>query len=133
MPTWHRSQGVWKTAHFKAKEAECRCGICSMQMISDDFLLKLEELRQEYGAPIRINSGYRCQLKQDQLRKQGYETAKGISSHTQGIACDVSGSDMAALEAACLKVFANFSVGVAKTFIHVDQRSGGPRRWSYKG
>jgi uncharacterized protein YcbK (DUF882 family) len=89
-------------------------------------------VRVAFNAPITINSGYRCAVKQEQLRKAGYETAVGISSHELGIAADISAPDMAALGVAVEKVFGPYSIGTANSFYHVDSRPNGPRRWSYK-
>jgi uncharacterized protein YcbK (DUF882 family) len=130
---WNRSDiTTWTSKHFRAKEFECRCGCCARQVLDDKLISMLDEVRDLVGRPVRITSGFRCAKHQDDLRKQGLETAVGKSSHENGQAADLSCPDMAALEKACLQVFAQYSVGVAKAFIHVDVRQGGPRRWRYK-
>jgi uncharacterized protein YcbK (DUF882 family) len=131
MPMWDRTQTFQLSPHFSSSEFTCSCGVCQKQLINQQFLDMLEAVRTAFGAPIKINSGYRCAVKQEQLRKQGYETAVGISSHELGIAADVSAHDMAALGIAVATVFGPYSIGTAKSFIHVDSRPGGPRRWSY--
>lgn len=129
---WSRSDlATWSSKHFRAKEFECQCGVCQRQALDDKLLSMLEEVRELVGSPVRITSGYRCANRQDALRKQGLETAAGKSSHEEGKAADLACADMAALEKACLQVFAKYSIGTAKAFIHVDIRTGGPRRWGY--
>lgn len=134
MSTWTRHNNAQKmiSKHFSYNEMCCKCGLCQIQVSDDQFLALLEELREEYGAPITVNSAYRCANKQAQLRKAGYETAVGISSHEQGKAADITAEDMIKLKAAAFKIFARYSIGLASSFIHLDSRSGGPRRWSYK-
>lgn len=129
---WNRSDlTAWTSAHFKAKEFECSCGICSRQVADDRLIKLLEDLRVLLNMPIRINSGFRCANKQQQLRNAGYETAVGTSTHEMGQAADLSCDDMAALRVACETIFGKFSIGTAHSFIHVDIRAGGPRRWGY--
>jgi uncharacterized protein YcbK (DUF882 family) len=129
---WNRAYGVWRSNHFSPKECECKCGVCTQQRFDDKLLKMLEEVREEVGLPIKITSGFRCARYQEILRNKGYETAVGTSSHEMGMAADIRCDDMLKLETACLRVFANYSLGKSNTFIHLDIRSGGPRRWSYK-
>jgi uncharacterized protein YcbK (DUF882 family) len=129
---WSRSDlATWSTKHFKAKEFECHDNVCQRQVCDDKLLSMLEEVRELVGMPLTITSGFRCAKRQDDLRKQGLETATGISSHEMGQAADIACADMTKLREACEQVFAKYSIGVAKVFIHVDVRAGGPRRWSY--
>jgi uncharacterized protein YcbK (DUF882 family) len=129
---WDRHHGVWKSRYFSPKEFECTDNVCKRQVLDDTLIRMLDEVRELVGLPVRVTSGFRCAKRQADLRAQGLETAKGVSSHEMGQAVDIACSDMKALEEACLKVFAKHSVGIAKTFIHVDVRTGGPRRWGYK-
>lgn len=135
---WTRANGAWKSRHFVAKEFNCTCGVCHSQVISDDLVEDLDCVREEVGIPVVVTSGYRCRKRQDDLRKQGYETAAGISSHEMGLAADItlrcedhSPENWDRLRAAVLKQFAQHSVGEAKSFFHVDRRPNGPRRWTY--
>ena len=131
---WNRRDvTTWASKHFRAKEFECQCGVCARQVMDDKLIAMLDEVRELVGLPIKVTSGFRCANRQDALRKQGLETTAGKSSHENGMAADLACADMAALEKACLEVFADRSVGIARTFIHVDTRQGvKPRRWRYK-
>lgn len=118
--------------HFRSREFDCPCDRCSHTFVDSDFLRSLDALRDELGCEIKITSGYRCDYKQEQLREAGYETAKGVSTHTQGIAADLMTGTHAGivLEAAARKVGIT-SVGVGSNWVHVDKRLG-ERRWEYR-
>lgn len=51
--------------HFTLQEFECRCGKCQMppearKNITVLVGAVLDPLREHYGRPIQVNSGYRC-------------------------------------------------------------------------
>ena len=127
--SFKKGDKVHLSKNFTSLEFQCSCAKCDTNIIAKELLDLIQKVRDDYGAPIRINSAYRCANKQEELRNQGYETAKGKSSHEEGWALDVSSSNMSKLLTVCEKYFKN--VGVAKSFIHIDIRDGGPRRWSY--
>ena len=117
--------------HFLVSEFDCKCPQCTITLILPELIAKLEDIRVVIGIPLKINSGYRCEHYQEELRLQGFETAKGISTHSLGAAADISanGYTGAQLEAVASK--AGFkSIGVGKSFVHVDLRDK-ERRWSY--
>jgi uncharacterized protein YcbK (DUF882 family) len=106
--------------HFSKKEFDCQCG-CGTGTINTILVQKLELVRQEYGKPMRINSGIRCL---EHNRKIG---SKDTSSHIKCVAADVGCTDMSArheLLQILLKYFKR--VGVHKQFIHVDVDSDKP-------
>lgn len=54
--------------HFKPAEFICHCGRCNgstpagvADLMDQEFIKALDELRHRLGFPIGINSGYRCQ------------------------------------------------------------------------
>lgn len=128
---WNRSFGRAHKKYFKLTEFECHCGVCKPQMMNEQFLDMLDAVREEYGAPITVTSGFRCARWQAKLRKDGLETAHGKSSHETGQAADLHAEDMVKLKDAVDKIFSRYSIAPAITFIHVDNREGGPRRWAY--
>lgn len=139
MEIWKRGRGHQLTVNFHCREFECLCGICSDQRLDFKLVARLQAVRDDIGLPLKINAGFRCARKQQMLRDQGFETAAGISTHEMGQAADiafVSESDktpenMAALLAACEK--AGFkAIGIAKRWLHVDERADKVRRWGYK-
>lgn len=124
---------------FEACDFDCPCKNpeCVVTLVDEVLAIGLQMMRAQLHCPLFISSGYRCQLYQAELRKQGYETAVGISQHELGCAADVftrihSGE---ALSELAYKV--GFKrCGVGGTFIHVDTKhimdgTKGITEWSY--
>ncbi len=128
---WRRGDRRKLSPHFSTVEFDCRCGLCAQQSISMKLIDKLEDVREKYGAPITVTSGFRCQAYQSKLRKTlpPGNTAIGRSAHEDSIAADITGSELPALRAICEDNFS--AVGVADKFIHVDMRVDKVRRWTY--
>lgn len=113
-----------KFTNFKPIEFACKCGICQNQKIDFIFVKKLQKLREKLDKPIKINSGYRCE--------NHNKSVGGVagSSHMAGIAADLSCDDMTGPEMYNVAKDIFDSIGVAKDFIHVDDRPG-KRLWFY--
>lgn len=119
--------------HFGAKELTCRCKYedCKEQRISADLIARLEKVRVELGQPLIVTSAYRCTEYQAHLRSSGVNTVVAKkSTHELGDAVDVVPRDgeMEGFAPICAKQFD--SIGLAKTFLHLDTRKGF-RRWNY--
>jgi zinc D-Ala-D-Ala carboxypeptidase len=108
------------TINFKKSEFACSksCG-CSHNFNMDlHFVMLLQELRTRCGFPLVINSGYRC--------PEWNEKVGGVvdSWHTKGLAVDIHCVDsirrLAIVKHAMALGFSD--IGVAKTFIHLDNR-----------
>ena len=88
----------------------------SGQLMDEKMLSMLDEVREMYGKPISINSGYRT------IRHNAKVGGKSKSSHLKGlavdIACSTSRDRYSLLEA--LKSVGFNRIGIAKSFIHVD-------------
>jgi uncharacterized protein YcbK (DUF882 family) len=69
--------------HFDDSEFECKCGKCQLPEISKELLEILEKVREHFGKPIQINSGYRCP---DHNAKIG---GSPRSQHCKGTAADI--------------------------------------------
>ena len=102
--------------HFKANELECRCGKCSISIISDDLITRLEVLRRLWGKAVVITSAYRCQAHNEKIG------GKAHSWHVSGHAADLllPDKDRDLFIKLCSKVF-NYSY-VGEGFCHVDVR-----------
>ena len=107
------------SAHFDTSEFACGCG-CGFGLgptdVDPDLIHLLEDMRLDYGGPIKINSGCRC--------KSHNDAVGGVkkSAHLRGTAADIAvdgGEDKHNLLSAA---FGNdaYGVGVAGTFVHVD-------------
>ena len=91
------------------------------------FLDKLDELREVCGFPFKITSGYRDKTHPNEARKEMPGT------HNQGIAADIAVSNgferMNVVHNALKLGFGG--IGVARTFVHVDNRKTTPVMWTY--
>ena len=106
---------------------ECKCtnSACVTQIIDDELMEKLVQLRELCKSSIVVTSAYRCE---EHNKKIG---GHPNSSHIQGLAADVICPSMSMKDFNALveKVFNN--IGNANNFTHVDVRPNGPRRWKY--
>lgn len=103
------------------------CSETGERGISHAFVLKLDSLRYECGFPFVINSGYRSPEHSLERVKEKPGT------HTQGIAADIrfyNGEQMRRIVHNALKLGFG-GIGVAKTFVHVDDRKTTPVMWAY--
>ena len=97
--------------------------------MSLEFLAKLDEAREYAGVPFKINSAYRTEAHNRAIG------GKPNSSHLRGLAVDISVTDsrkrFIVLEA-LIRVGFN-RIGVAKSFIHVDDDKDKPSEvvWVY--
>lgn len=94
-----------------------------------EFLHMLDLAREDAGIPFKINSGYRT--------KEHNKKVGGVpsSSHTKGLAADIhctSDADRSKIVEALICVGFN-RIGIAKTFIHVDNNleKNSHRIWVY--
>ncbi len=130
--TWVKGEYENLGRFFTTKEMECCCTHprCTEQRIAVELIRRLDATRAAHGKPIRINDGYRCPMEQEDLRRRGFETAKGISQHELGRAADISCANMAALMPLLEQRFK--AIGAAHSWAHVDLRDDKVRRWTYK-
>ena len=89
----------------------------------------LEEFRDRVGMPVRINSGFRCLV---YYRRVG---SPDSSQHPRGDAADIGRLPGMAIDdmiviADRFEAFANGGIGRYESFIHVDVRPNGPKRWA---
>lgn len=107
--------------------SEFYCSETGENDMDQDFLDKLDTLRGVCGFPFNINSGYRSV-------KHSKESSKPEpGTHTQGIAADIAvngGRQRYVIVNNAVRL--GFTgIGIAKTFIHVDARSGPAMMWGY--
>ena len=122
------------TKNFKTTEFQCQCkhASCKEQRISKTLIEKLVKIRGQILEPMQIHSGFRCHAHQQDLIKQEVNTVVAKkSTHELGDACDVSPIRMKipTFMTFCAKEF--MAIGIAKTFLHLDLRTGYVRRWDY--
>lgn len=133
MITFKRNENKLISKFFKSKEFECKCGKCEEQFVSEGLLEKLDKVREEFGKPVIVTSGYRCPA-----HNEAIGGAKN-SSHVNGLAADIQPKivtldDLDLLYEICYNIFSNIGDGRSKKFIHVDDRElkkSGKRHWIY--
>ena len=123
-----------KTQFFKTSEFACQCTNkdCKEQRIHKDIISKLNSLRKEINEPIMVTSGFRCEKHQIALRNSGVNTVVAKkSTHELGDAVDCRPTRMRISDflTFCAKQFE--AIGIAKSFLHLDLRTGKIRRWDY--
>lgn len=101
-----------------------------LEFMDQEFLDKLDLIREEAGIPFKITSGYRT------AKHNIKEGGKKNSAHKLGKAADIqaiSGHDkFVIIRAAILNGI--MRIGVGKTFIHLDNavdRLPWPNTWTY--
>ena len=114
--------------HFRSEEFACGCG-CGFDTVSQELVYLLESIRQEYGKPMIITSGCRCEYHN--------HAVGGVpnSAHTRGTAADIlveGGLDRRKMVDLAVMNWAS-GIGVARSFVHVDVDDVLPRPsiWSY--
>lgn len=117
--------------HFTREEMACRCG-CGRADMDPDYMHWLDELRESFGEPIIVTSGYRCPDHNEDVSSTGRD-----GPHTTGKAVDVAVSHEAAYRLLDLAMRTGASgVGVNQKgsgrFLHLDRLAEPrPRVWSY--
>lgn len=117
--------------NFKASEFACKH--TGKNLMTKEFMDRLQKMRTAYGKPMRITSGYRD-------RTHPIEAKKATAgAHTTGMACDVAVQGADALRLIQLALMYGFTgIGVQQKgggrFIHLDCCTDGfprPTIWSY--
>jgi uncharacterized protein YcbK (DUF882 family) len=100
----------------------------SGQLMSKELLSKLDQVREMYGKPIQVTSGYRTEAHNEKVGgvqktydDNGNVVNKG-SSHLYGLAADIACTNSAdRFHLVQLLMLHNIKrIGIAKTFIHID-------------
>lgn len=112
--------------YFNSAEFLLASPSCHLSDMDSAFMRKIDQLRDICGFPFVVNSAYRC---------RDWELTHGRSGngyHTFGRAVDISCTD-AFKRAMIVKNAFSLGingVGVASTFIHLDDRPD-PKVWTY--
>ncbi len=120
-----------KIKNFSQDEMACKCG-CNVSAMSEEFMVKLQELRDRCGFALPVNSGYRCASHNEAIN--GHPN----SAHQSGEGADLSCERDKARIVIQYALEMGFSVGIAQKgesrYVHVDTKirhSGKPNLWSY--
>ena len=112
--------------NFKREEFACKCG-CGFDTVDVKLMEVLQWLRYVLDAPITITSGCRCS---DHNNKIG---GSKLSQHKLGRAADIKTGYKPQYVADILNEMYEdeISIGVYDTFVHVDTRTDGGKRWGF--
>lgn len=118
------------TKNFSDNELKCQhCGALNPHGAFTTFMERIQKLREAYGKPLRVTSGYRCPNHPIEAKK-----SKGGWHTRAAIDLGVTGAD--AYEVLKLAFSMGFTgIGVSQRkgvprFIHLDDRPN-PTVWSY--
>lgn len=120
--------------HFNRAEFDCKH--CGQNHMDANFLLEIDELRDRYGKPLSVTSGYRCPAHNNNVSSTGL-----TGPHTTGRAVDLAVDRGNAYKLLKLALEMGFSgIGVqqkgATRFLHLDNLPNAPGQprpsiWSY--
>lgn len=110
--------------NFTSKEFDCQgSGCCSKTIINEQLVEYLQKIREHFGKPITITSGYRCATHN---RSVGGATG---SRHTKGDAADIVVSGVTPREVAQyaesigIKGIGLYETNADGHFVHIDTRT----------
>lgn len=127
----------WPAKYFQPSEFACKCGFCGGRSEMDlGTVARLDRLRERFGRPIAITSGFRCERHPKEAKKAE------PGAHSMGRAVDVpcSGTDAFRLIELAMELgFTGFGISQRADqprFVHIDDapsRESAPRpaMWSY--
>jgi hypothetical protein len=112
------------STNFNSTEFDCHgSGCCTKTTIDTDLVEYLQKIREHFGKPITISSGYRCSTHNKNV---GGSTG---SRHAKGMAADIVVKDVAPAEVAkyCESI-GILGIGLYSTasdgyFVHIDTRT----------
>ena len=113
------------TKNFSNRELQCRCGCGALP--SEEFMRRVQVLRDIINRPLVVNSAARC---------VSHNRAVGggeNSQHLTGNAIDLRvNSGTEAFQIAEWAIRLGFTgIGIANNFIHIDTRQSMPTIWRY--
>jgi len=114
--------------YFKLSDFDCQ--ETGENEMNPEFLKAVDHLRAVCGFPFIVTSGYRSPNHSIEAAKVA--AGKKFGTHAQGIAADIKvsgGAQRLSIVKHALSM--GMSVGVAKTFVHVDIRKTEPMCWCY--
>lgn len=121
--TYKKGKATKLSSYFISTEFDCKgSGCCSQTEIDAQLVTYLQKIRQHFGKPVVINSGYRCATHNKRIGG-----APG-SKHTQGSAADIVVSGVSPAEVAkYAESIGILGIGLYETakdgfFVHIDTR-----------
>lgn len=107
--------------YFNSSEMDCKCNYdsCTYTLIDMEHMVKMNELREQLGKPIKVTSAYRCEKHNADV---GGSTR---SQHLQGTATDIQVKDISPSKIVSkMRPYWKGGLGKYNTFTHLDSREG---------
>ena len=121
--TYAKGSNTKLSTNFNSSEFDCHgSGCCSSTLVDDKLVTYLQQIREHFGKPVNISSGYRCATHNKNI---GGATK---SRHSKGQAADIYISGVAPAEIAkYAESIGILGIGLYETnsdgfFVHVDTR-----------
>jgi hypothetical protein len=121
--TYAKDSNTKLSANFNSSEFDCHgSGCCSSTLVDDKLVTYLQQIREHFGKPLNISSGYRCVTHN---KKVGGATN---SRHAKGQAADIYITGVTPAEIAkYAESIGILGIGLYETnsdgfFVHVDTR-----------
>ena len=121
--TYAKGSNTKLSANFNSSEFDCHgSGCCSSTLVDDKLVTYLQQIREHFGKPVNISSGYRCAT-----HNKNIGGATG-SRHSKGQAADIYISGVTPAEIAkYAESIGILGIGLYETnsdgfFVHVDTR-----------
>ena len=118
--TYKRGQKLQLTEHFNISEFHCKGANCGCKETLHDPALSayLQQIREHFGKPLKITSGYRC------MEHNAAVGGAANSRHTKGQAADFIISGIKPLQIAqYAEEIGVKGIGLYDSFVHIDTRS----------
>lgn len=117
--------------YFTVEELSCRH--CGLMLMDHEFMLMMVALRDIFGGPLKITSGYRCPIHNAAVSSTGE-----AGPHTTGKAVDILIARQAARGLVKQALWMDFlGVGIkahgpdSGRIVHLDMVPGPERLWTY--
>lgn len=122
--TYKKTDRTKLSENFRVSEFACHgSGCCSEVLIDEKLVEYLQKIREHFGKPVTINSGYRCET-----HNRNVGGASG-SRHKKGQAADIAVQGVAPAEVAkYAESIGVLGIGLYETakdgfFVHIDTRT----------
>jgi len=117
---YKRGDSTKLSANFRAREFDCHgAGCCSQTKVDEKLVEYLQKIRDHFGKPVNITSGYRCKAHNEMV-----SGAASKSKHMDGMAADIVIDGVNPLEVAkYAESIGVKGIGHYDDFVHIDTRT----------
>lgn len=117
--TYKKGTATQLSTNFKSTEFDCHgSGCCSSTLVDENLVKHLQKIRNHFGKPVHINSGFRCKTHNANVG------GASKSNHMDGEAADIRIDGVTPLEIAqYAEHIGMLGIGVYSWGVHVDTRT----------